>query len=400
MSIGGLGGIYNFLFFVLLLLYCQPVLRAQQPSKVTVGAECVSEYLPLLQSKRVAVLTNQTGRVGNENLVDFLHAKKINIVCIFSPEHGFRGTADAGEHVLSSVDEKTGIPIRSLYDGDTGKPSDTVMKSIDILVFDLQDVGLRFYTYLTTMVHMMDACAANHVHLILLDRPNPNGHYVDGPVLDMKYRSGVGWIPVPVVHGMTLGELAGMVNGEKWLTNGAWCNLTVIKCKHYTHATLYELPVAPSPNLPNMRSVYLYPSLCYFEATPVSLGRGTDAPFQLYGHPDMTGYPFSFTPHSVTGAKSPPQLNRLCHGVDLRIQPANAALFSKGVDLSYLIDAYDNLHLGDAFFGSFFENLIGVGYVRQMIEAGKSASEIKAHWKDDVLKFKQQRKPYLLYPEK
>lgn len=387
------------LLFVLVLLAPQQIILAQKHENVIVGAERLGEYLPFLQGKRIAVLTNQTGRIGNENIVDFLHKRNLHIVCIFSPEHGFRGTADAGEHVSSSVDEKTGIPIRSLYEGNTGKPSDETMKSIDVLLFDLQDVGLRFYTYLTTMVRMMDACAANHVKMIVLDRPNPNGFCVDGPILDMKYKSGVGWIPVPVMHGMTLGELAGMVNGEKWLLNGAQCDLTVIKCKNYTHSTLYRLPVAPSPNLPNMRAIYLYPSLCYFEATPVSLGRGTDAPFQLYGHPNMIGYNFIFTPRSIAGAKYPPQLDRSCHGVDLRTEPSDEALFKNGINLSYLIDAYNNLHLDDYFFNSFFERLIGVGYVRKMIEEGKSAEEIKAMWQDDIQKFKIQRKPYLLYPE-
>jgi len=388
------------IFIALLIFAFYPVISAQKSEKVMVGAESASEYLPLLEGKRVAVLSNQTGCIGNEHIVDMLHKKQVNIVCIFSPEHGFRGTADAGEHVSSSVDEKTGIPIKSLYEGDTGKPSDAVMKSIDVLVFDLQDVGLRYYTYLTTMVRMMDACATAHVKMIVLDRPNPNGHYVDGPILDMKYKSGVGWLPVPVVHGMTLGELAGMVNGEKWLPNGAQCEIIVIKCKHYTHAMFYQLPIAPSPNLPNMRSVYLYPSICYFEATPVSLGRGTTTPFEVYGHPNMTGYDFSFTPKSIAGAKFPPQLNRLCHGVDLSKQPTNEELFAKGVDLSYVIDAYRNLHLDDFFFNTAFERLIGVGYVRKMIIEGKSADEIKAKWQGDVQKFKEQRKPYLLYPEK
>jgi len=387
------------IFLAFAIFVTQQQTFAQKVEKVMVGAECTGEYLPLLKGKRIAILTNQTGCIGNENIVDFLHKKNLNIVCIFSPEHGFRGIADAGEHVSSSTDEKTGIPIRSLYDGNTGKPNDETMKSIDVLLFDLQDVGLRFYTYLTTMVRMMDACSANHVKMIVLDRPNPNGFYVDGPILDMKYKSAVGWVPVPVVHGMTLGELAGMANGEKWLNNGEQCDLTVVKCKNYTHATLYKLPIAPSPNLPNMRAIYLYPSVCYFEATPVSLGRGTDAPFQLYGHPNMTGYNFDFTPHSMRGAKTPPQLDRLCHGVDLRTQPSDKELFQKGVDLSYLIDAYNNLHLDGFFFNSFFEKLIGVDYVRKMIEEGKSAEEIKTRWQDDVQKFKIQRKPYLLYPE-
>ena len=366
---------------------------------IKTGAESVQEYIPLLKGKRVAVLTNQTGIIGKTHLVDSLVSLKINIVAILSPEHGFRGDADAGEHVASSVDEKTGIPIKSLYDGNTGKPSAELMKSIDVMLFDLQDVGVRFYTYLTTMARMMEACAENGVKMIVLDRPNPIGFYVDGPILDMKYKSGVGWLPIPTVHGMTLGELAGMINGEKWLKDGIQCDITVIKCRNYTHASMYQLPVKPSPNLPDMRSIYLYPSTCYFEATPVSLGRGTTEAFQMYGHPNMKGYKFSFTPKSIPGAKFPPQLNRVCYGVDLRTEPSIEEINKAGINLEYVIDAYNNLNLDDHFFRSFFELLSGQGYIRKMIKEGKSASEIKAMWAGDVAKFKEQRKPYLLYPE-
>ena len=383
------------LFLALILALSLPALAQE----VKTGAESTEDYLPLLKGKRVAVLTNQTGIIGKSHLVDSLVSLKVNIVAILSPEHGFRGDADAGEHVSSSVDQKTGIPIKSLYEGNTGKPSSDLMKTIDVLVYDLQDVGVRFYTYLTTMARMMEACAENKVKMIVLDRPNPIGFYVDGPILDMKYKSGVGWLPIPTVHGMTLGELALMINGEKWLTNGIQCNLTVIKCKNYTHATLYKLPVKPSPNLPDMRSIYLYPSTCYFEATPVSLGRGTNVPFQIYGHPNMKGYDFKFTPRSIPGAKNPPQLNRECYGVDLSKKPSVEEINKAGINLEYVIDAYNNLNLDDHFFRSFFELLIGRDYVRKMIKEGKSAAEIKAIWADDVAKFKIQRKPYLLYPE-
>ena len=366
---------------------------------IKTGAESVQEYIPLLKGKRVAVLTNQTGIIGKTHLVDSLVSLKINIVAILSPEHGFRGDADAGEHVASSVDEKTGIPIKSLYDGNTGKPSAELMKSIDVMLFDLQDVGVRFYTYLTTMARMMEACAENGVKMVVLDRPNPIGFYVDGPILDMKYKSGVGWLPIPTVHGMTLGELAGMINGEKWLKDGIQCDITVIKCRNYTHASMYQLPVKPSPNLPDMRSIYLYPSTCYFEATPVSLGRGTTEAFQMYGHPNMKGYKFSFTPKSIPGAKFPPQLNRECYGVDLRTEPSIEEINKAGINLEYVIDAYTNLNLDDHFFRSFFELLSGQGYIRKMIKEGKSAAEIKAMWAGDVAKFKEQRRPYLLYPE-
>ena len=366
---------------------------------IKTGAESVSEYLPLLQGKKVAVLSNQTGMIGKTHLVDSLVALKINIVAIMSPEHGFRGDADAGEHVSSSVDQKTGIPIKSLYEGNTGKPASELMKEIDVMVFDLQDVGVRFYTYLTTMARMMEACAENGVKMVILDRPNPIGFYVDGPILDMKYKSGVGWLPIPTVHGMTLGELAGMINGEKWLKDGIQCDIKVIKCKNYTHASMYQLPVKPSPNLPDMRSIYLYPSTCYFEATPVSLGRGTTTAFQMYGHPNMKGYKFSFTPRSIPGAKFPPQLDKECFGVDLRKTPSIEVINKAGINLEYVVDAYKNLNLDDHFFRSFFENLIGQGYVRKMIKEGKTAAEIKAMWAGDVAKFKEQRRPYLLYPE-
>lgn len=383
-------------FFLGLFMAAASVLFA---GNIKTGAEATGEYLPLLKGKRVAVLTNQTGIIGKTHLVDSLVSLKINIVAILSPEHGFRGDADAGEHVSSSVDPKTGIPIKSLYEGNTGKPSADLMKTIDVLVFDLQDVGVRFYTYLTTMARMMEACAENGVQMIVLDRPNPIGFYVDGPILDMKYKSGVGWLPIPTVHGMTLGELAGMINGEKWLKDGIQCNVKVIKCTNYTHASMYQLPVKPSPNLPDMRSIYLYPSTCYFEATPVSLGRGTPHAFQMYGHPNMKGYSYSFTPRSIPGAKFPPQLNNECYGVNLRTTPSIEEINKAGINLEYVIDAYKNLNLDDHYFRSFFELLIGQGYVRKMIKEGKSAAEIKAMWAGDVAKFKEQRRPYLLYPE-
>ena len=373
--------------------YCQ----ANQ-NRVIVGAEQTNVYLPLLKNKRIAIFSNHTGMIGNKHLLDVLLENKINVVAIFSPEHGFRGNADAGEHVSSSVDSKTGVPILSLYDGKLGRPSEESMRKFDLLIVDIQDVGLRFYTYYASMVRLMDACAEYNRKMLILDRPNPNGHYVDGPILDMKYKSSVGWLPIPIVHGMTLGELALMVNGERWLPASRICDITVIKCKNYTHQTMYELPIPPSPNLPNMKAVYLYPSTCYFEATPVSLGRGTQLPFQIYGHPNMLGYDYTFTPQSIPGAKNPPQLNRICHGVNLS-ELSKEEIWKKGVDLSYLIDAYRNLNMDDYFFRPFFELLTGRDYVRKMIKQGKNADEIKAMWKEDVEKFKIQRKPYLIYEE-
>ena len=377
--------------------------RSNRPrmAAVVVGAERTSEYLKLLKGKRIALLSNQTGVVGakhDKHTLDLMLEKGLNVTTIFSPEHGFRGKADAGEHVSSSVDEKTGIPIASLYEGKSRMPSKETMDRFDVIVTDIQDVGLRFYTYYITMVNMMDAAAAYDKEFVVFDRPNPNGMTVDGPILDMNLKSGVGWLPITTVHGMTIGEIALMTNGEGWLNGGKKVKLTVIPCKNYTHKTRYQLPVAPSPNLPNMLSIYLYPSTCYFEGTPVSLGRGTDWPFQVYGHPDMKGYDFSFTPKSRPGAKTPPQMDKLCHGVDLHNLKAEDVI-AQGMNLEYVIDAYRNLNIGDKFFTSFFDKLAGRTYIREMIQAGKSASEIRAMWQDDVAKFKKQRRPYLLYPE-
>lgn len=386
------------LALVLSFVFFSAFVFSENKAPVKTGAELTDVYFPLLKGKRVAVMTNQTGMAGDLHLVDLLIWNNINLVGIFSPEHGFRGTADAGEHVSSSVDEKTGIPIWSLYGSGSGKPAADKMKAFDILLFDLQDVGLRFYTYYASMARLMDACAEHGKKMIVLDRPNPNGMYVDGPILDMKHKSGVGWLPIPVVHGMTLGELALMINGEKWLPGKRECDLTVIPCENYTHRTRYKLPIAPSPNLPNNHAVYLYPSICLFEGTVMSLGRGTPSPFEVYGHPGYRGPDFSFTPRSMPGAKNPPLLNQKCYGVDLRAL-SDEQIVQNGFDLSYLIDAYQNLGIGNKFFTPFFEKLVGVDYIRQDILAGKPAQKIKEKWFCDVVMFKQQRKPYLLYDE-
>ena len=395
-------GTFNILkikyFYLFFFLFLTTSALFSQSKQVITGAEQTEKYLPLLKGQRIALFSNHTGIVGNKHTLDILLENKINVSLIFSPEHGFSGNADAGEKVSSSIDDQTGIPVISLYDGKSQNLLQDYFDKFDILVVDIQDVGVRFYTYYITMVRLMDKCAEQNKKMIIFDRPNPLGFYVDGPVLDMKYKSGVGWLPIPVVYGMTLGELALMVNGENWLSNNKKCDVTVIKCLNYSHKTKYQLPVAPSPNLPNMQSVYLYPSLCYFEATPISLGRGTNKPFQLYGHPNMKGYNFTFTPKSIAGAKNPPQLNRLCYGVDLSDIPQDE-ICRKGIDLSYLVDAYQNMNLDDFFFNSFFEKLIGVDSVRKMIESGKSEDEIKASWRSDLEKFKIQRKPYLLYEE-
>ena len=372
-------------------------LGAPAQDRIETGAEQTGRYLPLLEGRRVGIMTNHTGTVGRTHLVDTLRSLGVDIRVVFAPEHGFRGQADAGESVASYRDRKTGIDVVSVY-GSTKRPPDSIMQRLDVLLFDIQDVGLRYYTYLSSRHDLMEACAANGKRLSVLDRPNPNGFYVDGPVLEAKHRSFVGMHPIPVVHGMTLGELARMIDGEGWLRDGLRCKLTVIPCRGYTHRSRYRLPTAPSPNLPNMRAVYLYPSLCFFEGTPISLGRGTDFPFQTYGHPKLQG-DFSFTPRSNAGAKNPPLKDKLCHGVDLRTAPSDERIWERGVDLGYVIDCHRQLNLGEKFFTPMFDRLTGTDYVRQMILQGAGANRIKARWADDVERFKQTRKPYLLYEE-
>lgn len=363
---------------------------------ITPGAERTEAYVGKLKGKRVAILANQTSMVGTTHLVDTLHAIGVDITAIFAAEHGFRGDKGAGEKITGGVDPRTGIKIVSLYGGSKAA-LDAAMRGCDLVVVDIQDVGTRFYTYYITMLRLMNRCAALSKEMMVLDRPNPTGHYVDGPILDMKHKSGVGALPIPVVHGMTLGELAMMINGEGWLDQGRKCRLSVVRCTGYDHRTFYTLPVAPSPNLPDMTAIYLYPSLCYFEGTPVSLGRGTDKPFKVYGHPRMRG-DYDFTPQSTAAAPAPPCLGQRCHGYDLS-GLGMEELRSKRIDLTYLITAYRESGLGDKFFTPFFEKLIGVDYVREMIVAGKSAEEISKMWEGDVEKFKAMRRPYLLYAE-
>ena len=376
---------------------CQAAEKIASPSeKITVGAERTEEYITKLSCQRVAILANHTAMVGDKHLVDMLIANRVNLVGIFSPEHGFRGKADAGEHVNSSVDEQTGVPIWSLYDGNAKRPSDERMRAFDVLLVDIQDVGLRFYTYYISMIRMIDACADFGRKVIILDRPNPNGMYVDGPILDMaKYKSGVGALPIPVVHGLTMGEIALMAQGEGWSKK---CDVEVVPCAGYTHQSRYVLPIAPTPNLPTQHSIYLYPSTCLFEGTVCSLGRGTEAPFEMYGHPSYQGGEFEFTPRSVAGAKNPPLKDQKCRGVDLR-GVEDEAIIAAGFNLEYVIDAYRNLNMGEKFFTRMFLLLTGVDYIKDMIVAGHSAEEIRARWQGDVAKFKEQRRKYLLYEE-
>ena len=354
----------------------------------------LDDYLPLIEGKRVGVVGNQTSIIGETHLVDTLLSLGVDIKKIYTPEHGFRGTADAGAKVNSSKDEKTGIPIVSLY-GKNKKPTAEMLQGIDIILLDLQDVGVRFYTYISTMSYVMEAAAENGIPVIVLDRPNPNGFYVDGPVLKSENKSFVGMHQVPVVYGMTIGEYALMVNGEGWLKNGINCNLTVIPMKDYDRNTIYELPVKPSPNLPNWESVYLYPTLCFFEGSIVSIGRGTETPFQIYGHPDIRGS-YTFTPKSTSGASKPLLEGQCCRGENL-VEFAHDYLNNTDrLHLEWVIEAYQQLK-DKGFFKDYFRLLSGDKQLQLDIENGKSADEIRALWEDELEAFKAVRAKYLMY---
>ena len=367
---------------------------------VQVGAIQLEEYLSILKGKNVALLVNQTSTVNETHLVDTLLQKGITIKKIFAPEHGFRGQADAGEKVKDGKDAKTGIPLISLY-GKNKKPSVEQLKGIDIVVFDIQDVGARFYTYISSMSYVMEACAENNIDFMVLDRPNPNGHFVDGPVLKKEYQSFVGLHQVPVVHGMTVGEYAQMVNNEGWLKGGVKCNLIVIKCENYDHKTFYELPIKPSPNLPNNRSIYLYPSLCFFEGTIASAGRGTDKQFQICGHPDFKQGDFTFTPKPMPGAKYPKFDGEECNGYDLTKLELEEFQEMGRLNLRYLMHFYKNFDNKKDFFleNKFFDKLAGSATLRWQIINGKSEEEIRNSWQKDLNDFKKIRAKYLLYDD-
>lgn len=371
--------------------------KCMEEKKLPIPGACrIEEYKTLLNGKTVAVLANQTSMVGNTHLVDTLFELGIKIKVIFAPEHGFRNMADAGETINDGKDTQTGIRIISLY-GKHNKPTQEDLSGIDVVLFDIQDVGTRFYTYISTLHYLLEACAENKIKCIILDRPNPNGFYFDGNVLDTIHRSFVGMDPVPVVHGMTVGEYAGMLNGEGWLKNGVKCDLVVIKCKDYTHETLYELPVRPSPNLPNQTSVYLYPSICFFEGTTLSLGRGTSFPFQAFGSPDLPDRGFSFIPESVPGAKNPPLLGVKCFGTDLRDAVKIKMVPKPELNLDWLISAYNDYPYKDKFFNSYFDVLAGGPILREQIRKGMTAQQIRATWKEGLEKFGKIREKYLLY---
>jgi uncharacterized protein YbbC (DUF1343 family) len=371
---------------------------------VRVGAAVTEKYFHLLKDKRVGIVGNQSSLVSSTHLVDTLRSSGINIVRVFSPEHGFRGDADAGEKVKSAVDAKTGLPVVSLY-GSNKKPSAEQLADVDVLVFDIQDVGARFYTYISTLHYVMQAAAEQNKKLIVLDRPNPNGHYVDGPVLDPKFSSFVGMHQVPVVHGMTIGEYAQMVNGEGWLGDGLKCDLQVISCEGWDHTKFYELPVPPSPNLRTMNAIYHYPSLCLFEGTVVSLGRGTDHPFEVIGHPKFKNAEadniFSFVPQPNAAASHPVLQGQTCYGYDLHETDIREYREKRKVDLSYLLEFYNSLDMGAAFFlkSGFINNLAGTDQLKAQIMAGKTLEEIEASWQEKLSAFKQMRKKYLLYED-
>lgn len=368
-------------------------------AEVIPGAWQTEQYLPLLIGKRVAVCGNQTSLVGDTHLVDTLLHRGVQVEKIFCPEHGFRGNKEAGAHIASSTDPQTGLPIISLY-GKNRKPQPEQMRGLDVVVFDLQDVGCRFYTYISTLHYVMEAAAEQGVAVIVLDRPNPNGYFIDGPVLDLQYHSFVGMHPVPVVYGMTIGEYARMINGERWLANAAVCELTVITLENYTHNTRYDLPVAPSPNLPNAEAIYLYPSLCFFEGTNVSIGRGTTQPFQMYGAPGQKYGDYSFTPVPIPGAsENPPCKNQKCVGFNLYSYAHDNLNGENALNLNYLITAYNGAPDKTSFFtnSNFFDKLAGTSRLREQIIAGWSAEKISESWREELEKFREVRGRYLLY---
>ena len=366
--------------------------------EIITGAERTGMYLPFLEGKKIALVANHTSKIKDTHLLDSLLSLKIDVVKVFTPEHGFRGTADAGEQLSDYKDQETGIQVISLY-GEKKKPSPDDLTGIDLVMFDIQDVGVRFYTYISTLHYVMEACAENDVEFIVFDRPNPNGFYIDGPILDLEFKSFIGMHPVPIVHGLTIAEYARMINGERWLKNGIQCKLKYIPCENYDHNKAYELPLKPSPNLPNMLSVYLYPSLCLFEGTVMSVGRGTDFPFQVFGHPAYVNEPFSFTPGSNEGASNPNYGGIECKGVDLRDIEYRFFWQERRIILDWLIEAYNNMKGKGDFFNSYFLKLSGTQELQKQIESGKSPEDIYKSWEPGLKEYKKIRKKYLLYKD-
>jgi uncharacterized protein YbbC (DUF1343 family) len=381
------------------LVSCGQIDKAQEKSGIITAAEQTSEYLPLLKNKSVGIVANQTTTIGTTHLVDSLLELNVNVVKVFGPEHGFRGSAAAGEHVKDGRDAKTGLEVVSLY-GSKRKPWPEDLAGLDLMIFDIQDVGVRFYTYISTMTYVMEACAAEGISVLVLDRPNPHGSYIDGPVLDPAFSSFVGLHTIPVVHGMTVGEYAQMVNGEGWLTDSLSCDLKVIPVKNYTHKTPYELPIPPSPNLPNQNAIFLYPSLCFFEGTIMSIGRGTDLPFQVVGHPDYGLGSFAFMPEDRPGAAMNPKYEGvLCYGQNLTGFVEYFKENPKKLYLDGLIEMYNYFKGKEEFFTSYFDKLAGSDQLRLQIEAGKTEKEIRASWREALDDFKKIRSKYLIYPD-
>ena len=386
---------------LLLFFYLNTLAATCQSDSIIVGAERTSLYFSKLKGKRIGFVANQTSMIKNDHLVDILLNEGVNIVKVFSPEHGFRGNADAGAKVRDEIDLQTGLPIYSLYGKSRRKPSKEVLKDIDLILFDLQDVGVRFYTYISSMHYVMEACAENSIPLILLDRPNPNGFYVDGPILNPKFKSFVGMHEVPVVHGMTIGEYAKMINGERWLKDSVKCSLEVIPCLNYNHLIKYNLPIPPSPNLPNMRSVYLYPSLCFFEGTNVSIGRGTDIPFQIYGAPYFDSKLFKFTPKSSYGSKYPKYKEMDCFGEDLRTLSLDSLKNINSLNFNWLVKSFKTSNESLDFFNKngFFNLLAGTDKIMNLIKGGASGVQIRETYQMELEKFKLIRKKYLIYDD-
>ncbi|MFN5346102.1 MAG: exo-beta-N-acetylmuramidase NamZ domain-containing protein [Bacteroidota bacterium] len=386
-------------YALLIIICCWSVLSFSQSSNYIAGAERTSQYISLLKKKNVAVVANPTSMIGDKHLVDSLVNQKIKIKCVFAPEHGFRGNAEAGEHLDNGLDKKSGVKVISLY-GKHFKPTREDLHGVHLVLFDIQDVGVRFYTYISTLQYVMESCIENKIPLIVLDRPNPNGFYIDGPVLDTAFKSFVGMQPIPVVHGMTIGEYALFLNGEYFKSRNKQCDLKVIAVENWNHKSHVVLPIPPSPNLPNMPSIYLYPSLCLFEGTKISVGRGTDKPFQIFGYPESKNGDYYFTPVSIPGkAKSPMYENQLCKGFDVTEYGQKFASTSGQLNLNWIIQLYEEANNKNDFFNSFFDKLAGSDLLKKQIETGFSEDEIRNSWGEKIESFKSIRKKYLLYED-
>lgn len=392
-------GLLTYIIFFFLLIIQVACLPAQDDVKIYPGAYQTEEYFPLLEGMKTGVVVNKASLLNSTNLVDTLLGMNVDLVKIYSPEHGFKGRADAGASVSDDSYSEKNIPIISLY-GNKRKPLPKDLQDVEIMLFDLQDVGVRFYTYISTLHYVMEACGEAGIPLILLDRPNPNGHYIDGPVLEKEFRSFVGMHPVPLVYGMTIGEYAQMINGEYWLADSLQCDLRIIKCRNYDHNSYYKLPSWPSPNLQNMEAIYLYPSTGLFEGTIVSEGRGTEAPFQLIGHPSYSDKRVKFQPRSIEGASMSPKLKgKECYGIDLREISIDSLQSLNSLNLEYLLDFYTDLKLGADFFINYIDLLTGTDEFRKQILNGLSSEEIQDGWNSDLIEFKKIREKYILYPD-